>query len=79
MKRQKMARRREPVLAVSPGKKAIGAYLNYNSTVKKNFLNAVSNSSYFLGDPPPDPRFLASLGELSLAELDQCSPRQGAC
>jgi hypothetical protein len=30
-------------------------------------------SSYFLGDPPPDPRFLASLGELSLVEHDHCS------
>jgi hypothetical protein len=29
----------------------------------------VNKSSYFLGDPPPDPRFLASLGELSLVEL----------
>jgi hypothetical protein len=28
----------------------------------------VSKSSYFLGDPPPDPRFLASLGELSKVE-----------
>ena len=26
----------------------------------------VSKSSYFLGDPPPDPRFLASLGALSM-------------
>jgi hypothetical protein len=33
----------------------------------------VSKSSYFLGDPPPDPRFLASLGTLSLVELDLCS------
>jgi hypothetical protein len=33
----------------------------------------VSKSSYFLGDPPPDPRFLASLGALSLVELDHCS------
>jgi hypothetical protein len=30
-------------------------------------------SSEFLGDPPPDPRFLASLGALSLIELDHCS------
>ena len=30
-------------------------------------------SSYFLGDPPPDPRFLASLGTLSPVELDHCS------
>jgi hypothetical protein len=31
-------------------------------------------SSYVLGDPPPDPRFLASLGgALSLVELDHCS------
>jgi hypothetical protein len=30
-------------------------------------------SSYFLGDPPPDPRFLASLGALSLVDLDHCS------
>jgi hypothetical protein len=30
-------------------------------------------SSDFLGDPPPDPRFLASLGALSLIELDHCS------
>jgi hypothetical protein len=30
----------------------------------------VSRSSCFLGDPPPDPRFLASLGALSLLELD---------
>jgi hypothetical protein len=28
--------------------------------------------SDFLGDPPPDPRFLASLGALSLAELHHC-------
>jgi hypothetical protein len=28
-----------------------------------------NKSSYFLGDPPPDPRFLPSLGTLSLAEL----------
>ena len=28
-----------------------------------------SKSSYFLGDPPPDPRFLASLGALSLAQF----------
>jgi hypothetical protein len=27
----------------------------------------------FLGDPTPDPRFLASLGALSLVELDYCS------
>jgi hypothetical protein len=31
-----------------------------------------SKSSYVLGDPPPDPRFLASLGSLSLVELDHC-------
>jgi hypothetical protein len=36
-------------------------------------LGGVSKSSSFLGDPPPDPRFLASLGELSLVELDHCS------
>jgi hypothetical protein len=36
-------------------------------------LGPVSKSSYFLGDPPPDPRFLASLGALSLVELDNCS------
>ena len=29
----------------------------------------LSKSSCFLGDPPPDPRFLASLGALSLVEL----------
>jgi hypothetical protein len=29
-------------------------------------------SSNFLGDPPPDPRFLASLGALSWVELDHC-------
>ena len=34
---------------------------------------ANSTSKYFLGDPPPDPRFLASLGALSLVELDHCS------
>jgi hypothetical protein len=33
----------------------------------------VNKSSCFLGDPPPDPRFLASLGALSLVELDHCS------
>jgi hypothetical protein len=33
----------------------------------------VRESSYFLGDPPPDPRFLASLGALSLVELGHCS------
>jgi hypothetical protein len=27
----------------------------------------VSKSSYFLGDPPPDPHFLASLGALPSA------------
>jgi hypothetical protein len=32
-------------------------------------IRPVSKSSYFLGDPPPDPRFLASLGVLSLVEL----------
>jgi hypothetical protein len=32
----------------------------------------VGGSSDFLGDPPPDPRFLASLGALSLAELHHC-------
>ena len=31
----------------------------------------VSASSYFLGDPPPDPRFLASLGALSVAQSPQ--------
>jgi hypothetical protein len=31
-----------------------------------------SGSSDYLGDPPPDPSFLASLGALSLIELDQC-------
>ena len=31
---------------------------------------SVSKSSHFLGDPPPDPRFLASLAALSL--LDPC-------
>ena len=30
-------------------------------------------SSDFLGDPPPNPRFLASLGALSWAELHHCS------
>jgi hypothetical protein len=30
----------------------------------------VSKLSCFLGDPPPDPRFLASLGTLPLVELD---------
>jgi hypothetical protein len=30
---------------------------------------SVSKSSYILGDPPPDPRFLASLGALLLAHL----------
>jgi hypothetical protein len=29
----------------------------------------VSKSSYFLGDPPPDPRFLASLGALQIGTL----------
>jgi hypothetical protein len=29
-------------------------------------------SSAFLGDPPPDPRFLASLGALSWVELHHC-------
>jgi hypothetical protein len=29
-------------------------------------------SSDFLGDPPPDPRFLASLGALSWVELHHC-------
>jgi hypothetical protein len=29
---------------------------------------SVSKSSYFLGDPPPDPRFLAALGALSPVE-----------
>jgi hypothetical protein len=29
----------------------------------------VSKSSCFLGDPPPDPRFLASLGAMSSVEL----------
>jgi hypothetical protein len=29
-------------------------------------------SSDFLGDPPPDPRFLASIGALFLAELGHC-------
>jgi hypothetical protein len=33
----------------------------------------VSKLSYFLGDPTPDPRFLASLGTLSPVELDHCS------
>jgi hypothetical protein len=32
----------------------------------------VTESSYFLGDPPPDPRFLASLGALSLAQPHNC-------
>jgi hypothetical protein len=31
----------------------------------------VSKSSYFLGDPPPDPRFLTSLGALLWVELPQ--------
>jgi hypothetical protein len=30
-------------------------------------------SSDFLGDSPPHPRFLASLGVLPLMELDHCS------
>jgi hypothetical protein len=34
-----------------------------------------SKSSNFLGDPPPDPRFLASLGTLSLAQLHNCLDR----
>jgi hypothetical protein len=34
---------------------------------------SVSKSSHFLGDPPPNPRFLASLGPLSLVELDHCA------
>jgi hypothetical protein len=49
----------------------------------------VCGSSDFLGDPPPDPRFLASLGALSWADLHHCvqliylvffldSPRQRA-
>jgi hypothetical protein len=33
---------------------------------------SVSKSSCFLGDPPPDPRFLASLRMLSLAQLLNC-------
>ena len=32
----------------------------------------VSMSMCFLGDPPPDPRFLASLGTLPLAQLHNC-------
>jgi len=32
-----------------------------------------SKSSHFLGDPPPDPRFLASLDTLSPVEPDHCS------
>jgi hypothetical protein len=31
-------------------------------------VRSVSSPSYFLGDPPLDPRFLASLGALSLVE-----------
>ena len=33
------------------------------------YVGPASKSSYFQGDPPPDPRFLASLGALSLAQL----------
>jgi hypothetical protein len=37
--------------------------------LKRRNIGPVSEPSYFLGDPPPDPRFLASLGALSLGEL----------
>jgi hypothetical protein len=40
--------------------------------VRRSFRGLVV-VSYFLGDPPPDPRFLASLGALSLVELDYSS------
>jgi hypothetical protein len=35
----------------------------------------VSKSSYFLGDPPPDPRFLASLGTSSLVSYSSITAR----
>ena len=35
----------------------------------KEVITSVSKSSYVLGDSPPDPRFLASLGALSLVKL----------
>jgi hypothetical protein len=38
-----------------------------NKWLLSNWLGSlVSKSSCFLGDPPPDPRFLASLGALSV-------------
>jgi hypothetical protein len=42
----------------------------YRTRCRISILGPVGQLWYFLGDPPPDPRFLASLGVLSLAELD---------
>jgi hypothetical protein len=46
-----------------------GSTMTYNVRAFEGWLRSVSKSSYILGDPPPDPRFLASLGALSLREI----------
>jgi hypothetical protein len=46
--------------------KKTGVYLQY---IGQNYCG---KSSYFLGDPPPDPRFVASLGTLSLVYVLIC-------
>jgi hypothetical protein len=48
--------------------KRITGALGEKSSSPSHLDNYFSKSSYFLGDPPPDPRFLASLGALSPVE-----------
>jgi hypothetical protein len=69
------------MLSCPKGKSFVGEYTSLTRNCKKlenkknknrNSEGLVSKSSCFLGDPPPDPRFLASLGALSPVKLLHC-------
>ena len=47
--------------------------IDFNQTPRGSLRSGLQGESCFLGDPPPDPRFLASLGALSVVGLDHCT------
>jgi hypothetical protein len=60
----------EPVLPFADPPAGSGSSYGFLSGLRSSLHPFVRNlSSIFLGDPPPDPRFLASLGALSLVGL----------
>ena len=57
----------------------VGFHWRTGSTADLVQKLSANKSLCFLGDPPPDPRFLASLGALSLVKLHHCLDRTNVC